>query len=217
MRREIRILLVDDHEVMRAALRSLLDACEAFKVVGEAANGREIMGLIDRFEPDVVVMDINMPELNGIDATRQLRARAPNTKVLGLSVHTKGRMVSEMLNAGARGYVSKRSAASELLEAIRTVMSGKMYISPEVLGDFVECQNGQVTGKAGLAKLTEREREVLQLLAEGSTVKEVAAKLCLSVPTIHTHRQHIMQKLNARNIADLVHFAIREGIVSPDI
>lgn len=201
---------------MRAALRSLLDAREDLMVVGEADNGREMMGLIEKTEPDVVVMDINMPELNGIEATRQLCTRNPNIKVLGLSVHVQGRMVSEMLNAGARGYVPKSSAASELLAAIRTIMTGKMYISPEVLGEFVESQNRAVSGETAFAKLTEREREVLQLLAEGYATKEVADKLCITVPTIHSHRQHIMQKLNARGIADLVRYAIREGITSSD-
>ncbi|MEH6570368.1 MAG: response regulator transcription factor [Halioglobus sp.] len=216
MRRKTRILLAEDHEVMRAALRSLLDAREDLMVVGEAGNGREMMGLIEKSAPDVVVMDINMPELNGIEATRQLHSRFPHIKVLGLSVHVKGRMVAEMINAGARGYVPKNSAASELLEAIHTIMRGKMYLSPDVLGDFVESQNRAASGKTALAKFTERERQVLQLLAEGYASKEVAAKLSLGVPTIHSHRQHIMQKLNARGIADLVRYAIREGIISSD-
>ena len=216
MDRKIRILLTEDHEVMRAALRSLLDAREEFAVVGEASNGREMMAIVEKAAPDVVVMDINMPELNGIEATRQLCARWPHIKVLGLSVHTKGRMVSELIKAGAQGYVPKSSAAQELLTAIRTVVKGKMYISPEVLGDLVETRSREASGESAFVKLTEREREVLQLLAEGSSTKEVADKLRLSVPTIHTHRQHIMQKLGARSIADLVRYAIREGIVSAD-
>ncbi len=213
----IRILLVEDHVVMRAALRSLLDANKEITVVGEADNGRQMMGLIDSTAPDVVVMDINMPELNGIDATRQLCARSPHIKVLGLSLHVSGRMVSEMLNAGARGYVPKSSAAGELLEAIRTIMAGKMYVSPEVLEGLVEARSRTTSGENAFAKLTEREREVLQLLAEGYPTKQVAEMLCLSVPTTHSHRQHIMQKLNARSIADLVRYAIREGIIPFDI
>lgn len=216
MSSKIRILLADDHEVMRSALRSLLDAQKDFLVVGEADNGREVMGLVDEAAPDVVVMDINMPELNGIEATRQLCARYPQIRVLGLSIHAKGRMVSEMLKAGARGYVPKISAASELLEAIHTVMAGKMYISPEVLDDFVESRNRDSSVGSAYTALTERERQVLQLLAEGYPTKEVADKLCLGVPTVHTHRQHLMQKLNARSIADLVRYAIREGIISTD-
>ncbi len=216
MDRPIRILLAEDHEVVRAALRSLLDANPEFTVVGEAGNGREMMDLIGETAPDVVVMDINMPELNGIEATRQLCVRWPHIRVLGLSVHVKGRMISEMLNAGARGYVPKSSAPNELIDAIRTVMKGNMYISPEVLGDLVEARTRAASGEGVFTKLTEREREVLQLLAEGNSTKEIADKLCLSVPTIHTHRQHIMQKLGARSIADLVRYAIREGIVSAD-
>ncbi|WP_372809194.1 response regulator [Pontiella sp.] len=216
MDKQIRILLAEDHEVMRAALRSLLDAHEGFTVVGEAGNGREIMALAEKAAPDVVVMDINMPELNGIEATRQLCARFPRIKVLGLSVHTKGRMVSEMLAAGAKGYVPKSSATGDLISAIRTVMAGKMYVSPEVLGELVETRSRAASGEGVFAKLTEREREVLQLLAEGNSTKEAAEKLCLSVPTIHSHRQHIMEKLGARGIADLVRYAIREGIILAD-
>jgi DNA-binding NarL/FixJ family response regulator len=216
MNRPIRILLTEDHAVMRAALRSLLDANKEITVVGEADNGRQMMGLIESTAPDVVVMDINMPELNGIEATRQLCARNPHIKVLGLSLHVSGRMVSEMLNAGARGYVPKSSAAGELLEAIRTIMRGKMYVSPDVLEGLVEARTRMASGENAFAKLTEREREVLQLLAEGYPTKQVAELLCLSVPTTHTHRQHIMQKLNARSIVDLVRYAIREGIISSD-
>ncbi len=217
MNRPTRILLVDDHNVMRAALRSLLDTNAEFTVVSEANNGREMMGLVETTAPDVIVMDINMPELNGIEATRQLCTRYPGAKVLGLSVHTKGRMVAEMLNAGAMGYVPKSSAAQELISAIRTVMDGKMYVSPEVLGDFLETRARTSSDNCAFVKLTEREREVLQLLAEGNTTKEIAGKLHLSAPTIHTHRQHIMEKLGARGIADLVRYAIREGIISADI
>lgn len=209
-------MLAEDHEVMRAALRSLLDAREDLTVVGEASNGREMMALVNTVALDVVVMDINMPELNGIDATRQLCSTHPQVRVLGLSVHEKGRMVSAMLNAGARGFVPKSSAASELLDAIHTIMLGKMYISPKVLAAFVESQNRAASVETAFAKLTEREREVLQLLAEGYVTKDVAEKLCLSVPTIHSHRQNLMRKLSARGIADLVRYAIREGIISSD-
>ncbi len=216
MASKIRILLADDHEVMRSALRSLLDSRDDLVVVAEAGNGRELLSMIEDAEPDVVVMDINMPELNGIETTRQICATYPHTRVLGLSIHVNGRMVSEMLNAGASGYVPKNCAASELLEAIHLVRAGKMYISPEVLGDFVVSQNRAAAQETAFTALTEREREVLQLLAEGYPTREVADKLCLGVPTVHTHRQHLMQKLNARSIADLVRYAIREGIVSSD-
>ncbi len=216
MNRPIRLLLAEDHEVMREALHALLDSNDEVAVVGDASNGREVMVLAGKTAPDVVVMDINMPELNGIDATRQLTATFPNLKVIGLSIHVDGRMVSEMLKAGAQGYVSKSSGSRELLAAIRAVVAGKMYVSPEVMGDFVETRN-RADGEPGVfAALSSREREVLQLIAEGHSTKEIGDKLCLSVPTIHTHRQHVMQKLNARSVADLVRYAIREGIVSPD-
>lgn len=215
MKDKIRLLLAEDHEVMREALRSLLNAHSGLTVVGEAGTGRELLALAETTAPDVVVMDINMPELNGIEATRQLCAGFPHIRVIGLSVHEKGRMVSEMLKAGATGYVPKSSAARELLTAIRTVMAGKLYVSPEVLGDLMETRT-RAGDETAFVKLTEREREVLQLLAEGDSTKEIASKLFLSVPTIHTHRQHIMQKLNARSIADLVRYAIREGIISAD-
>ncbi|WP_372795718.1 response regulator [Pontiella sp.] len=216
MDRAIRILLVDDHDVMRAALCSLLNAHDEFTVVGEVSSGREVCPAAEKTAPDVVVMDINIPELNGIDATRQLCTRFPHVKVIGLSVHMNGRMVSEMLAAGAMGYVPKSSAAQDLLSAIRTVMDGKMYISPDVLEDFVQARSDARPDGGAFVRLTEREREVLQLLAEGDSTKEVAEKLCLSVPTIHTHRQHMMEKLGARGIADLVRYAIREGIITSD-
>jgi DNA-binding NarL/FixJ family response regulator len=219
MKKKIRIVLAEDHDVMRQALSSLLASSEEFAVTGEACNGRELLARIETSAPDVVVMDINMPELNGIEATRKLHAHHPHIKIIGLSVHTKGRMVSEMLKAGANGYVPKTCAVAELLTAIRTVMNGKVYVSPDVLGEVMEVRlNGSSDKETSVfTKLTEREREVLQLLAEGFATKEIASKLCLSVPTIHTHRQHLMQKTGARSIADLVRYAIREGIISTDM
>lgn len=215
IKKQIRLLLVEDHTVMREALQSLLDSHSEFVVVGEASKGHEVLMLAEKTAPDVVVMDINIPELNGIDATRQLVARFPHIRILGLSINVQGRMVSEMLKAGARGYVPKSCAARELLDAIRTVYAGKMYVSPEVLGDVVDSQLKSPQPESGaFITLTEREREVLQLIAEGHSTKEVGDLLCLSTPTIHSHRQHIMQKLNARSIADLVRYAIREGIIS---
>lgn len=214
MEKQIKLLLAEDHEVMREALRSLLDNNNGFVVVGEAKDGREALAMTEKTSPDVVVMDINLPELNGIEATRQLCERFPHIKVLGLSVHETGRMVAEMLDAGAMGYMPKTSAARELVDAIRTIVAGNMYVSPAVLGSLMQAQKAGAYVHSAFSKLTDREREVLQLLAEGYSTKEVADKLYLSVPTVHTHRQHIMQKLNARGVADLVRYAIREGIVT---
>ncbi len=214
MDRKIRLVLAEDHEVMREALHSLLAAKEAFEVVGEACNGREVLDQVAATAPDVVVMDINMPELNGIDACRQLISEYPQLNVIGLSVHETGRMVMEMLSAGASGYLPKTSASKELVEAIQTVMKGKIYVSPSVLGSLMDAQRMAKDPENAFAILTAREREVLQLLAEGYATKEVAAKLKLSTPTVHTHRQHLMQKIEARGVADLVRYAIREGITS---
>lgn len=217
MNKPIRLVLVEDHAIMREALQSLLESKEEFIVIGEASSGRDALALIEKTSPDIVIMDINIPELNGIDVTRQVCERFPQTRILGLSVHMRGRMVSEMLKAGAMGYVPKSCAARELLTGLRAVAEGKMYVSPDVLGELVECQNhSNEDKKTGIfTRLTEREREVLQLIAEGYSTKEIGDKIHLSVPTIHTHRQNIMRKLNARSIADLVRYAIREGIISP--
>jgi len=216
MEKPIRLLLAEDHEVMREALRSLLDAQKGFDVVGEVRDGREALRLAASAAPDVVVMDINMPELNGIETTRQLVEAHPHLKVVGLSVHETGRMVMEMLDAGAAGYLPKTSASKELVAAIRAVVEGKTYVSPAVLGNLMDAQRLAQGSGSAFAKLTDREREVLQLLAEGHATKVVAEKLGLSVPTVHTHRQHLMQKLGARGVADLVRYAIREGITTPE-
>lgn len=216
MENQIKLLLAEDHEVMREALRSLLDNDSEFIVVGEAKNGREALELVQSCVPDVVVMDVNLPELNGIEATRQLHEMYPHIKVIGLSVHEKGRVIMEMINAGAVGYLPKTSAARELIDAIKTVMKGNLYVSSSVLGGLMDAQRLAKNTESVFAKLTDREREVLQLLAEGYATKEVADKLNLSVPTVHTHRQHLMQKLNARGVADLVRYAIREGITTSE-
>jgi DNA-binding NarL/FixJ family response regulator len=212
-------MLVEDHTVMREALHSLLESKEDLLVVGEASSGREALSIAEQTAPDVIILDINIPELNGIDVTRQLTYRSPQARILGLSVHEKGRMVTEMIKAGASGYVPKSCASRELLDGIRTVASGKMYISPQVLGDVVESGMRPPSDEKDniFSALSEREREVLQLIAEGHSTKEIGDVLCLSVPTIHTHRQNIMKKLKARSIADLVRYAIREGIVSSDV
>lgn len=216
MGNQIRLLLAEDHEVMREALRSLLENNPDFEVVGEARDGREVLELARSTDPDVVVMDINLPELNGIDATRQLLAEDPQIKVIGLSVHETGRMVMEMLNAGALGYLPKTSAAYELMDAIQSVVDHKVYVSPAVLNNLTDAQRLAAHPNDAFSVLTDREREVLQLLSEGYATKEVADKLGLSVPTVHTHRQHLMQKLDARGVADLVRYAIREGITTPE-
>lgn len=214
----IRIVLAEDHAIVREGLRSLLESQEGIAIVGEAEDGRQALQLIRQTSPDVVVMDINMPELNGIEATRQILTIHPDGKVIGLSVHVQAQFVSEMIRAGATGYVPKKSAARELLTAIHTVMAGNMYISPEVTEQVMErhVRRPPPQSATAFSKLTGREREVLQLLAEGKTVKETASILCLSVPTVHTHRQSIMRKLNHHSIAELTKYAIRQGLTSLD-
>ena len=214
MSSQVTLLLAEDHEIMRDALRSLLDEHGGYVVVAEAENGREAITLVAKEMPDVVVMDINLPELNGIEATRKLCEDYPDIRIIGLSVHERGRMVMEMMNAGAKGYLPKTSAAKELIEAIDAVMRGETYVSASVVSGMMEAMQSDAVSDDAFVKLTEREREVLQLLAEGYITKQVADKLDLSVPTVHTHRQHLMQKIRARGIADLVRYAIREGITT---
>jgi two-component system, NarL family, response regulator NreC len=218
----MRILLCDDHRMMRDGLRAILEK-EGLEVVGECANGRDAVAMAAELRPDVVVMDISMPELNGIDATRLLLAGAPDTKVIGLSMHSDRRYVVGMFSAGAVGYLLKSSASEELMVAVRTVASNLRYVSPSVVGGFVDdCLaratdtggrgGSPVPGLAGTKPLSPREREVLQLLAEGNSTKEIAAHLDIAATTVETHRRQIMDKLNLRTIAELTKHAVREGL-----
>jgi len=209
-----RVLLADDHKILRQGLRTLLEQEKDIQVVGEADNGRSSVKLTGELAPDVVIMDVAMPDLNGIDATRHITEAEPRTRVLALSMHSDGRYVKGMLQAGARGYILKDCAAEELTHAIRTVMAGQVYVSPGVTGAIVNDYVRQLSAADGPATLTRREREVLQLLAEGGSTANIAAGLHLSVKTIETHRKRIMDKLGLRSIAELTKYAIREGITS---
>ncbi len=212
----ITVLLADDHKIVRDGLRALLERQDDVDVVAEAENGRDAVRLARDLGPDVIVMDISMPDLNGVEATRQVCRRCPGTRVMALSVHADRRFVTEMLKAGACGYLMKDSAFEDLVRGIRTIMDGHTYLSPLVADAVVE---SHVRAPATEAEpsgsvLTPREREVLQLLTEGHGTKQIAYRLHVSTKTIDTHRQHIMDKLDIHNVAELTKYAIREGLTN---
>jgi len=209
--KRIRILLADDHAVVRQGFKMILDAQPDMEIVGEAGNGREAVDLAEQLRPDVVVMDVAMPELNGIEATRRLASSVPHARVIALSMHKDSVYVREILRAGARGYLLKDSGAADLVAAIHAVASGESYLSPAVSNAVLDDYRRHVTNPIDL--LTSREREVLQLLAEGKTNKEIAGVLNLSVYTVDAHRGRIMEKLNLHSINDLVRFAVRNGLI----
>jgi DNA-binding NarL/FixJ family response regulator len=215
----VRIVLADDHTMMRDGLKSLIAKEPGFEVVGEAANGKEIVALVRKAGAHVIIMDVTMPDLNGIEATRKILKANPAIKVVALSGHANRELVREMLKAGASAYVLKSRAYEELARAVREVMGGKKYLSPDiargVVDEYVEISASQ-SGNPAFVVLTDREREALQLIAEGKTTKAVADALRVSVKTVETHRHNIMQKLNLQSVAELTKYAIREGITSVD-
>ena len=211
MKKKIRILLADDHRLVRQGFRLILLSQDDMEVVGETGNGREAVELAASLKPDVVVMDVTMPELNGIEATRRIREFSPHIRVLALSVHRDSVYVREIIRAGAEGYLLKESADTDLLAAVRAVAVGHSYLSPEVSGAILNDYRRHATNPLDL--LTSREREVLQHIAEGRTNKEIATNLNLSVYTVDGHRTRIMDKLNLHSVGELVRFAVRNGIV----
>ncbi|MBW2275210.1 MAG: response regulator transcription factor [Deltaproteobacteria bacterium] len=208
------VLLVDDHRMMLEGLRSVLEAESGYEVVGEALDGRTAVEMARTLEPDVVVMDIGMPDLNGVEATRQIMANDPDVRIVALSTHTDKRYVLAMLEAGASAYVLKVSAYDELRRAIGSVTEGKHYLSPDVAGVVVEAGLGSVTSPKTtvFSTLGAREREVLQLLAEGHSSPEIAKRLHISPSTVETHRRNIMRKLDVHSVAELTKYAVREGL-----
>lgn len=212
----MKVVLVDDHRMVRDGLRAVLERA-GVEVTGEAATGHEALTEVRRLRPDVVVMDITMPELNGIDATKRLMAELPGLKVLALSMNADRRYVIAMLEAGAVGYLLKNSASEELLVALEAVARGETYLSPAIAGSVVAraIQGSPTPRSAEERPLTVREREVLQLVAEGKSSKEIGSILHIAVPTVETHRQ-IVEKLNLRSIAELTKYAIREGLTSTE-
>jgi two-component system response regulator NreC len=209
------ILIADDHRLLREGLRALLER-DGFQVVAEADNGRSAVRLAKQLQPDIVITDIAMPDLNGIEATRQVRAEAPRSKVLALSMHTESGFVLGILEAGASGYLLKDAAFEELSVAIKAVLKGQIYLSPAITGVVVGQSLGRLGSKARSqrAKLSKREQEVLQLIAEGKSTKEIAATLYVSVKTVETHRKQIMDNLDIHSVAGLTKYAVREGLTS---
>jgi DNA-binding NarL/FixJ family response regulator len=209
--RKIRVLLADDHAVVRQGFRLILSTQPDIEVVAEAGNGREAVEKAAECKPDVAVIDVSMPELNGIEATRRITGQGASTRVLALSMHKDAVYVREILRAGARGYLLKDAIDTELLHAIRAVARGDGYLSPAVSGAVLDDYRRSVADPVDL--LTTREREVLQMIAEGKTNKEIANLLSLSVYTVDAHRGRIMEKLNLHTATDLVRFAVRKGII----
>lgn len=211
-RHKTRILLADDHTLVRKGLALIVEREPDLEVVGEASNGQEALEMAEKLRPDVVVIDVSMPELNGIEGTRRILGRHPRTRVLAVSMHRDAVYVREILKAGARGYVLKDAADEDFLTALRAVARNEAYLSPKIADAVLADYHKSVSDPIDL--LTSREREVLQLIAEGQTNKEIANTLSLSVYTVEAHRGKIMEKLNLHNTGDLVRFALRNGLIT---
>ena len=209
-----RILLVEDHAIVREGLCSLLEKQTDMEVVGEADEGRTAVDLVRQLLPDIVIMDITMPNLNGVEATRYITGEFPEIKVIALSIHSNRRFVSDMLKAGATGYVLKECLFDELVQAIQAVAAGGSYLSPRITGVVIDGYVKRVAAAADspLLTLTGREREVLQLVAEGKSTKEIALELHVSTKTIEANRRQIMEKLDIHSVAELTRYAVREGL-----
>ncbi len=207
----VRILVADDHEVVRGGLRAILESRAGWEVCGEATTGREAVHKARQLHPDVAIIDITMPELNGLEATRQIRKALPKTEVLILTMHESEQVVHEVLDAGARGYVLKSDAAEDLVTAVELLLDHKPFFSSRI----GELMRGDSSPHERRPLLTSREREIVQLLSEGKTNKETAERLGLSVRTVETHRTNLMRKLGFRSLTDVIHFAIRNKMVKP--
>jgi DNA-binding NarL/FixJ family response regulator len=215
--RKLRILIADDHGLVRRGARAILHSRNGWRVVGEAANGREAVEKAIELKPDVAVVDIGMPDMDGIEVTRQIRSAVPNTKVLMLTMHDSDRMVRRALDAGALGYLLKSDLTDSLPKAVKAIAEGKRFLAPKVseivLEGFLKKESEHEQGERGRTRTTPREMEIIRLLAEGKTNKEIAAQLGITVRTAETHRANIMLKLGLHSLAELIHYAMRHGII----
>ena len=215
---KVRVLLVEDHTLVRAGFRALLEKLEGIQVIGEVSNGRDALKICRDLEPEVVLMDIAMPEMNGLEATSRMRQECPRTKVLMLSMYTNEEYLKEALRAGAAGYLLKDADRAELELAIKTVCRGETYLTPAVAKFTLDAYCRQDDAQSGpLGRLTSRQREILQLIAEGCSTKQIAQRLDLSVKTVETHRAQLMERLEIHDVPGLVRLAIRTGLVRSDI
>ncbi len=209
-----RVLIVDDHPILCAGIQSLLSTCEDIEVVGEAQNGEQALARVEELRPDVVIMDIAMPKMNGIEAARLIHRKFPDTRVLILTQHEEQQYVLPLLKAGVSGIVLKRALVADLINALRTVIQGETFLYPSLATAMVEAINHQDTpAGSGRGSLTLREKEILERIVVGETTPEIAAALNLSIKTVEFHRANLMTKMGARNVADLVREALRHGIV----
>ncbi|MBW1838294.1 MAG: response regulator transcription factor [Deltaproteobacteria bacterium] len=216
--KKIKVVVADDHTILRQGIKALLDNLEEIEVVGEAKDGREAIKAIEELSPDVILMDIAMPGLNGLEATRRIKKKFPKTKVVVLTMHTNEEYIFQILNAGADGYLVKETAFQDLISAINSVHRGEAFMSPsiskKVMTDYIQRAQGEE--RVGFDTLTTREREILQLVAEGNSNKKIAEVLFISPKTVETHRAHIMDKLNIHDRAGLIKYAIRKGMINLD-
>lgn len=215
MSKAITIIIVDDDDIVRIGLRTILNDLGRYEVVGEAANGRDAVRLARKLEPDMVLMDVGMPTMNGIDATKRIKSAVGKTKIIALSLHDDSRFVTQMLDAGASGFLPKQGAVEELPFALKTVAAGNTYLSPAIAASVLtHFRHGD--GGGASADLSVREREVLQSIAEGKSASQIATELNLSVKTIESHRRNIMKKLDLYSVAGLTKYAIKEGLTGFD-
>ena len=216
---KIRLLLVDDHDVVRTGLQMLLESVPEMEIVGQASSGLQALEIVEKVHPDVVVMDITLPDISGIEATRRIKSTAPDVKVVALTIHEDEQYFFEMLQAGASGYVPKRAAPDDLIHAIRAAYEGEIFIYPTLakalVTDFLSRARNGHTEESGIPELTRREQEVLELLADGNSNEEIAEALSISRHTVARHRENLMRKLGLHSRSELVKYAIRHGLIEP--